>query len=190
MRYAGCEAERRLGRGGFCYFQYRHLSAVNGLADIILKNTDMTRVEQFELIGVERDQYVRNERASHIVREAGVSGSKIGHCLYPKVTQDCGGNACGVPHAMTSRVEALTSGQMYWADNLYANIVSFMRDGTSVGGEWANGIPERLVCGKPADIYNPDRKYYGVRAEDRDTTVIDTVTASFDKQTAAIYPAA
>lgn len=115
-----CLDKRRQGKASYCKWQVRHVAGMKALGEDIAATLARDPLSvRMQVIGVEGDNSVSNDRVLELVAEHEETGAMTA-CFYPE----------GVPHSMFSRYDH-PGEDMYWLDDFNAAAVAFITAGAA-----------------------------------------------------------
>lgn len=113
-----CLEKRRQGKAAYCKWQIRHLAGMKLVgSDIAKKLATEPLAVRMQIIGVEGDNSINNDRVLDLIAEHEETGA-MSACFYPR----------GVPHSMFSRYDH-PGEDMYWLDDFNAAAIAFITSG-------------------------------------------------------------
>jgi alpha-beta hydrolase superfamily lysophospholipase len=127
-----CLDKRREGKASYCKWQVRHVAGMKALGRHIAATLARDPLPvRMQVVGVEGDNSVSNDRVVELVREHAGTGAMTA-CLYPE----------GVPHSMFSRYDH-PGEDMYWLDDFNTAAIAFITAGTAFPARERPGLPVR-----------------------------------------------
>ncbi len=113
-----CLAKRREGKASYCKWQIRHVAGMKSVGRDVAKTLAADPLSvRMQIIGVEGDNSINNDRVLELIAEHEDSGAMTA-CFYPR----------GVPHSMFSRYDH-PGEDMYWLDDFNEAAVAFITAG-------------------------------------------------------------
>jgi esterase/lipase len=131
----GCEIrERNNGRHGICNFRVTHVTGVEKLGDIVMKNLSSIKA-QTQIVGVEKDPAISNKVNLKFFNSLKKQKSQAALCFYPKPAN----------HSLLSRFDAPDEDK-FWLESVLQDFTTFVTKGEFIGAATRSTLEQAELC--------------------------------------------